>query len=83
MSNALARATTIATALVLGAACAALAGCASGYGPPPPSVLNEPPPNLAARCHLASRDVMVRSAMPELRRACGAWSDPQTAVTGF
>lgn len=81
MSNASARAMT--TALVLTTACASLAGCASGYGPPPPSVLNEPPPNLAARCQLANRDVMVRSAMPELRRSCGAWSDPQTAVTGF
>lgn len=81
MSNACARG--MSASLVLTAAVVTLAGCASGHGPPPPSVLNEPPPDLAARCRLANRDVLVRSAMPELRRTCGAWSDPQTAVTGF
>ena len=70
------------TCLLLAAACLSTAGCAS-HGSAPPSVLNAPPQNLAARCQLANRDMRVRSAMPELRGACGAWSDPQTAVNGL
>ena len=59
-------------------------GCVHyGDGRQPPSVLNDPPPNLAYQCQIANRDVTARVAMPALRGRCGAWADRQTSVLGL
>ena len=52
-------------------------------GAQPPSVLAEPPQNLATQCQIANRDLRARVSMPSLRGRCNAWADRQTAVLGF
>jgi len=54
-----------------------------GSGAQPPSVLAEPPQNLATQCQIANRDLRARVSMPSLRGRCNAWADRQTAVLGF
>lgn len=73
-----------ATYLLIALASIATTGCMHyGDGSQPPSVLNDPPQNLAYQCQLANRDVMVRASMPQLRGRCGAWADRQTSVLGL
>ena len=52
-------------------------------GAQPPSVLAEPPQNLATQCQIANRDLRARVSMPSLRGRCNAWADRQTGVLGF
>ena len=74
----------VSAGLLIALASITTTGCVHyGSGAQPPSVLNDPPQNLATQCQIAQRDVMARVSMPSLRGRCRAWSDRQTSVLGI